>query len=232
MLDEASGIMPDAKPLIALNLKAYPESSGAAGLTLCRIAKDVADASGVRIIVCPDATLVREAAKAGADVFAQECGPVEPGARTGWTTALQLKEAGARGSLLNHSEHRIPHEQVGKALERLGENGLQAMVCAQDASEAAQLACFEPAFVAVEPPELIGSGISVSTAKPEVVEAAVEAIAIASSRVVPVCGAGVSTPGDVKKAFELGARGVLLASAYVKAKEPRKLLEEMAAQAR
>ncbi len=38
----------------------------------------------------------------------------------------------------------------------------------------------------------------------------------------------MSNAEDVKKAIELGAAGVLLASAYVKAKDPKKLLLEMA----
>jgi thiazole synthase ThiGH ThiG subunit len=44
-------------------------------------------------------------------------------------------------------------------------------------------------------------------------------------------GAGVSTPGDVKKSFELGAEGVLLASAFVKAPDPKKFAEDFAAAA-
>jgi len=53
--------------------------------------------------------------------------------------------------------------------------------------------------------------------------------AVAKVNKTPVlCGAGVSNASDVKKAVELGAKGVLLASAYVKAKDPKALLLSMA----
>jgi len=219
------------KPLIALNLKAYAESSGEKGLKLCEIAAMVSMVSGVRIVACPDATLLREAVRIGGEIFSQEVSPFEAGARTGWTTALQLAQAGTKGSLVNHSEHRVGEKEIEKAVAQLNACSLESMVCAKDAGESAQLAKLKPTFVAVEPPELIGSGISVSTAKPEVVTDAVALIRKSSPGVKVICGAGVSTPADVKKAFQLGVDGVLLASAYVKAKDPKKLLEDMASQA-
>ena len=218
------------KPLIALNLKAYAESSGEKGLKLCETAAMVSMVSGVRIVVCPDATLLREAVRIGGEVFAQEVSGFEEGARTGWMTAAQLAEAGVKGSLVNHSEHRVPVSDIEKAVSQLNAFKLESMVCAKDAGESAALAKLKPTFVAVEPPELIGSGVSVSTAKPEVVTDAVKFIRKASPDVGIICGAGVSTAADVKKAFELGVDGVLLASAYVKARDPKKLLEDMAAQ--
>ncbi len=218
------------KPLIALNLKAYAESSGEKGLKLCETAAMVSMLSGVRIIVCPDATLLREAVKIGGEVYSQKVSQFEPGAHTGWMTALQLKEAGVIGSLINHSEHRIPSPEIANAIVQLDGLKLESMVCAKDSDESVQLAKLKPTFVAVEPPELIGSGVSVSTAKPEVVSNAVARIRKIAPTVGIICGAGVSTPADVKKAFELGVDGVLLASAYVKAKDPKKLLEEMAGQ--
>ncbi len=218
------------KPLIALNLKAYSESSGEKGLKLCETAAMVSMVSGVRIVVCPDATLLREAVRIGGEVFAQEVSPFEAGARTGWTTPAQLAEAGVKGSLVNHSEHRISPNDIETTIAQLGANKLESMVCAQDAAESAALARMKPTFVAVEPPELIGSGISVSTAKPEIVTDTVKLIRKSAPDVGIICGAGVSTAADVKKAFALGVDGVLLASAYVKARDPKKLLEDMAAQ--
>ncbi|RLG06224.1 MAG: triose-phosphate isomerase, partial [Thaumarchaeota archaeon] len=85
-----------------------------------------------------------------------------------------------------------------------------------------------PEILAIEPPELIGTGIPVSKAKPEVVTGAVEAVKRINPRVHVLCGAGISTGDDVAKAIELGTEGVLLASAYVKAKDPKKLLSGMA----
>ena len=49
-----------------------------------------------------------------------------------------------------------------------------------------------------------------------------------NSNVAPLCGAGITNSGDVQKALELGTKGILVASGVVKAKNPEKILEEMA----
>jgi triosephosphate isomerase (TIM) len=215
------------KPIIALNLKTYPESLGKKGLGLCRIASDVSQLTGVRIIVAPQFVDLLEATKTCRDVFAQHADFEKQGAHTGTVSVESLREAGCKGSLVNHSERRLGEETVAKTVARLKEAGLESMVCTKDTVESVLLAKCRPSFIAVEPPELIGSGISVSTAKPEVVSGTVEAVAKVNATPV-LCGAGVSNAQDVKKAVELGAKGVLLASAFVKSPDPKKLLQEMA----
>jgi len=85
-----------------------------------------------------------------------------------------------------------------------------------------------PTFIAVEPPELIGSGISVSNSKPEIIINSVKAVKETNQKITVLCGAGVSNNEDVRKSLELGAEGVLLASAFVKAKDPKAFLTELA----
>lgn len=215
------------RPVIALNLKAYKESLGSAGAKLAEHAAEVALLTGVRVIVAPQSVDLRAACQICQDVFAQHVDADAQGAFTGALTVEAIKEAGCKGSLVNHSERRLPEETIAATIARLKEAGLESMLCTKDAEESARLAKYEPTYIAVEPPELIGSGISVSTAKPEVVSGTVEAVAKVNATPV-LCGAGVSNAADVKKAVELGAKGVLLASAYVKAKDPKKLLTEMA----
>jgi triosephosphate isomerase len=128
---------------------------------------------------------------------------------------------------LNHSEHRVEEQMIAQTLNLLKEASLECILCTRDTAESVRLARYEPTYIAVEPPELIGKGISVSTAKPELVSRTVEAVAGVNSTPV-LCGAGVSNGTDVKRAIELGAQGVLLASAFVKSPDPKKLLMEMA----
>jgi len=215
------------KPIIALNLKVYAESLGGNGAELYKHAAEVSLLTGVRVIVAPQAVDLRAAAQICTDVFAQHVDANVQGAFTGTLTVEAIKAAGCKGSLVNHSEHRVPEERIAATIARLKEAGLESMLCTKDAEESARLAKYEPTFIAVEPPELIGSGISVSTAKPEVVSGTVEAVAKVNATPV-LCGAGVSNASDVKKAIELGAAGVLLASAYVKANDPKALLQSMA----
>ncbi|MBM3229712.1 triose-phosphate isomerase [Candidatus Parvarchaeota archaeon] len=215
------------KPLIALNLKAYPESLGKRGLELVQIAHDVAGQTGVRIIVASQAVDLAQAAKIHKDIFAQHVDFVKQGAFTGWLACEAAKAAGCLGSLVNHSEHRMPAQTIAATISRLKETDMEGMLCAKDVEESVLLAKLNPTYIAIEPPELIGSGISVSSARPEVVSGAVDAVAKVSKSPV-ICGAGISSDKDVEKAIELGAAGVLVASAYVKAKDPKKLLEQMA----
>ena len=215
------------KPIIALNLKTYKESLGKRGLELTQIASEVSLLTGIRIIVAPQHVDLREAVQLHSDIYAQHCDPHLEGAHTGAMTADQIKSVGGRGTLLNHSEHRIEEQAIAQTITILKDAGLEIMLCARTAEESVNLAKYEPDFIAVEPPELIGSGISVSTAKPELVSATVEAVAKVNKTPV-LCGAGVSNANDVKRAIELGAQGVLLASAFVKSPDPKKLLTEMA----
>lgn len=215
------------EPFIALNFKTYRESLGNKGLSLAKAAREVSGSTGVRIIVCPQFVDLWNISAIGVDAFAQAASDSEPGAHTGSVSLESIKDAGCRGFLLNHAENRIPHDAIARTVERAKRLGLESMVCAKDVSEAVELAKLNPTYVAIEPPELIGSGISVSTAKPEIVKNAVAAVAKVSKSPV-VCGAGISTAADIEKAVELGAAGVLLASAYVKSEDPKALLEGFA----
>jgi len=81
--------------------------------------------------------------------------------------------------------------------------------------------------VAVEPPELIGSGIPVSKADPGIVTGSVEAVKMMEPDVGVLCGAGISRGEDLKAALELGSVGVLLASGIIRAKDQRRALEDL-----
>ena len=211
-----------------LNFKAYPNSFGARALELAKAAAEVADSSSVSIVVCPQAVDLRAiASQCKVPVFAQGVDANKPGAFTGSLTPEAVKDAGATGTLINHSERKLPLEAVNAIIDRCAEAGIFSLCCAATIDECAAIAAMRPDFIAIEPPELIGKGISVSTAKPEIVSGAVRAVKDVAD--IPVfCGAGVSNGVDVAKALELGAEGVLLASAFVNAKDPAALLREMA----
>lgn len=216
-------------PLIALNFKVYLESIGENALRLAKIAEEVAREYGVSIMVAPPLLDLEKVVKeVDIPVFAQHVDPYTPGGHTGSIVAEDVKAVGAMGSIVNHSERRLLLADIGKALERLRENGLLSLLCADTVETTRAGAALSPDILAVEPPELIGTGIPVSKAKPEVVVGAVEAVRKINPKVHILCGAGISTGDDVAKAIELGTEGVLLASAYVKAKDPRKVLKDMA----
>lgn len=213
--------------MIVLNLKTY-EASLQKALFFTDIASEVVEETGVRIVVAPPLIHLKEAAERFSDIFSQSVDPEVPGAFTGSLPAESLKIAKVKGSLLNHSEKRMPFDKIKTCIERLHQNSLESLVCAESPEEAAKIAAFEPLYMALEPPELIGSGISVSSAKPEIVSSGVKAVKAVNDKIVVLCGAGVSTKEDVQQSLELGAEGVLLASAFVKTPDPKSFLWQLA----
>jgi len=142
--------------------------------------------------------------------------------------AESVKEAGAVGTLINHSERQLKLSDINEAIAITGENGLLSVVCANNPSISAAVATLKPDIIAIEPPELIGTGIPVSKAKPEVVTGTIKLVREVDSTVTILCGAGITNGEDVSAALNLGTQGVLVASGIVKAKDPYRILREFA----
>ncbi len=216
-------------PVIVINFKTYAEATGRKALELARIASEVHRKTGVCIAVCPQLVDLRLIAESvDIPVFAQHIDPITPGSHTGHILPEAVKEAGAIGTLINHSEKRMLISDIDLAIRRAKEVGLLTIACSNNVSVSSAIASLNPWAIAIEPPELIGSGRAVSKVKPEVVIEAVNAVNRVNSGVHVLCGAGITSGEDVEAALKLGVEGVLLASAYVKASNPRRTLLELA----
>jgi triosephosphate isomerase len=215
--------------LIVLNFKTYREATGQEAIRLAEICEDVSNKYSVKIIVSPQVADIYAIAKAvKIPVYAQHVDGVGYGGFTGHITAASLKAAGASGSLINHSERRLKLADIEASIAACRVAGLSTIVCTNNVATTRAAASMRPDFVAVEPPELIGSGIPVSKADPEVVRGSVDAVKKIEPGVGVLCGAGITHGEDLKAALELGSAGVLLASGIVKAKDQRKALEDLA----
>jgi len=215
-------------PLILINFKAYTEASGRNGLQLARTAEKVARETGIEIAVAPQLTdLAFIASQVGIPVFSQHVDAVTPGSRTGHVTLEAVKDAGAIGTMINHSERRVRADEVDVVVKRARELGLLTVVCTNTPEVTAAMAALGPDMVAIEPPELIGTGIPVSRAKPEVVTNSVDLVRRINPAVKVLCGAGITTGEDVEAALRLGTVGVLLASGVVKAKDWEKAILDL-----
>ncbi|MGW8179318.1 MAG: triose-phosphate isomerase [bacterium] len=216
-------------PIILLNLKTYEESMGQKAIDFARIAERVNEKTGISIAIAPQAIdIAAVTVSSETPVFAQHIDPVYYGKYTGHILPEAVAEAGAYGTLLNHSEHQIPLDKIEAAIKRAKEVDLVTVVCADTVDNAKKIALFEPDAIAIEPPELIGSGISVSTAQPEIVSGSVAAVRSVDKDIKVLCGAGITNGEDAKAALELGAKGILVASGVVKAPDPYKALLELA----
>jgi triosephosphate isomerase len=101
-----------------------------------------------------------------------------------------------------------------------------SVVCVKDVAEAKKYAKLNPDYIAIEPPELIGSGKAVSKEKPELITKSADAVNSAKNKTKLLCGAGIVSGQDVTKALELGSKGILVASGIIKAKNWTKVIEE------
>ena len=212
-------------PLI-INFKNYEEVSADGAIRLGETARQVAEKLQVEIILAPPhPALALIAKEIEIPVICQHVDDEKMGPSTGFTVPEIAKSYGAIGSLINHSEHRIEMNSIASLVKRLRRLGMVSIVCAQEPQEVVEISTLEPDFIAIEPPELIGSGKAVSKENPTVITKSIEG---AGSRSRIICGAGISDKEDVSKAMELGSQGILVASGVIKATSWDKKITELA----
>ncbi|MGC9009310.1 MAG: triose-phosphate isomerase [Sulfolobales archaeon] len=214
-------------PVLVINYKNYRQGYGESGIRIAEYAKKISERYDVEIIVMPPFTEIRNILKVGVLVYAQHADPLGYGANTGSIPLEALKDIGVKGVLVNHSEKRVDLRHIAKVIELSKKLGLETLVCAEDVYIAKMVALLEPDAIALEPPELIGSGKAVSKVKPEIITEGVQAVKSINNRVKVLAGAGITSYEDVAKAIELGSEGVLVASAIMTAEKPEKVIEDM-----
>jgi len=221
------GLTKISTPIVVVNFKTYSEATGKKALELARKCEKISLETEICIVVAPQFADIPLIARAiSIPVFAQHVDPIKPGSFTGHILPESVKEAGAVGTLINHSERRLRLADIDAAITRTKEVGLTSLICTNNSAVSAAAAALKPDMIAVEPPELIGTGIPVSKAKPEVVSGTVEIVKRINPNVIVLCGAGITTGEDVAAAIKLGTEGVLVASSVVKARDPHKVLLE------
>ncbi len=214
-------------PLVVVNHKTYETAQASASVSLAE-SIFAAQRSGVQMVSVVSAFDLNSVSRRvpGLSVWTQHLDPVGFGSNTGHLSPSTAISNGATGTILNHSERRVSFDHVESVLAMLPDD-FSTCICAATVEEASSFARLNPDFIAIEPPELIGGDISVTTADPGIVSNTVEAVRLVNSDVRVLCGAGVKTGDDVAKAIELGADGVLLASGVTKAQDPTRVLQDL-----
>jgi len=212
-------------PIWITNFKNYENCIGEKALALAKIHEEVAREIATEIAIAVSVLdIYRIKKEISLSVFSQHLDPVEFGACTGYTLPAAVKQAGATGTLLNHSERRLSSIVLSAAAGYAQEAGLWRIVCAENPQEVANIAKeLKPEMIAYEPPELIGSStLSVAIAHPKSIE---ESVRLANG--IPLLvGAGINSTKDIEVSLNLGAKGFLVASSITKASDPKaKLLE-------
>ena len=211
------------KPLIVVNFKTYVQSTGTNGLHLSKI-HDKVDGN---IIICVQPTdIYRISKEVKVPVFSEHCdGHLVQGKNTGFMLPEAIKEAGAKGTLLNHAEHRMHIEDIEKSIQRCNALGLKVIVCTDNLKEVEDFKKLKPYAIAFEDPILIGTGQSITKSKQDTVKKFADLLK--GTDILPLCGAGISTKEDIEEAVKLGTKGVLLASAITTAEDPESVLKSL-----
>lgn len=208
---------------VLVNLKAYRCDPA----TVASAAAEVEADSMVDIGVAAQPSDLSAVHETGARAWAQHIDPIDHGSHTGSILAERVSAAGAAGTLLNHSERRLKLADIETAIQAADRAGLQTCVCANTPEQIGAVVNLSPDAVAIEPPELIGTGTPVSQADPEIVLEAVNAARTIDPSVSVYCGAGISSADDIAAAADLGVEGVLLASAVATTDSPETALTEL-----
>jgi|TARA_B110000263_G_scaffold15822_1_gene12813 triosephosphate isomerase len=212
--------------MFIINCKNYDEISGNKIIKLAKIAQRISKKYKIPIAIAPPHHQIPLVTKFNVIVLAQHLDDKKIGSTTGFMIPEIAKRSKINGSLINHSEHRISEKEIKNLIKRLKRLKLKTILCVKNVNESKKYAKLNPTFIAIEPPELIGTGRAISTEKPHLITKAVDSVKLAKNSTKLLCGAGIVSGKDVTRAKKLGSKGILVASGIVKAKNWEKIIEE------
>jgi len=215
---------------VFINFKTYPQGTGREAIELAKILCQAQDKfASVKIIPVVQAVDVfRIRQVVDMPVWVQHVDWQPQGQYTGWVNLEAVLEAGAEGTLLNHSEHPIPPGTVKQIVSRIkgkkdkGQN-FEVMVCCKTLGQMKILVKVKPDFLGYEISELIGGELSIVRYSPKAIKRAVEIC----GEIPLIVGAGIQTKEDLYLAKKWGCGGVLISSAVVLAENPEEKLREL-----
>ncbi|EGG42462.1 triosephosphate isomerase [Candidatus Nitrosarchaeum limnium SFB1] len=214
--------------MFIINCKNYEEIAGSKITEFVKIVEKISKKYKIKIAIAPPQHLIGLVTNSTIPILAQHIDNSKVGSTTGFIVPELLKKSKVSGSLINHSEHRISSDEISKLVSKLRGLKMISVVCVKDVAEAKKYSKLNPDYIAIEPPELIGSGKAVSNEKPEIIVKASNAVKSSKNKTKLLCGAGIVSGQDVVKALELGSNGILVASGIIKAKNWTKIIEEFA----
>ena len=212
--------------MFIINCKNYEEIAGEKIIKLAKIAEKISKKYKIKIAIAPPHHLIPLITKFEIIVLAQHLDDKKIGSTTGFMIPEIIKKSKIDGSIINHSEHRITEKEIKNLVKRLKKLKLKTIVCVKNVNEVKKYAKINPTFIAIEPPELIGTGRAISTEKPQLITNSINALQSAKNSTKLLCGAGIVSAEDVHRAMELGSKGILVASGVIKAKNWENILSD------
>ena len=212
--------------MFIINCKNYDEVAGEKIIKLAKLSERISTKYKIPIAIAPPHHLIPLITKFRIAILTQHLDDKKVGSTTGFMVPEIVKKSKIDGSIINHSEHRITEKEIKSLVKRLKKLKLKTVLCVKNVSEAKRYAKLNPTYIAIEPPELIGTGRAISTERPQLITNAVDAVRSAKNSTKLLCGAGIVSGDDVARAKELGSKGILVASGIVKAKNWEKIIGE------
>ena len=201
--------------MIVVNFKNYK-----IGKRVLDLAKKI---DGKNVIAAVPAINIKELAdKTKLKVYAQHVDHQLLGKTTGFILPESIKQAGAVGSLLNHSEHLVSIKDIELSSRRCKKVGLKLIICTSSLRQVREIKKLKPFAIAFEDPKLIATGKSITKHRSNDLKKFVSILG--KSRIIPLCGAGISSKEDYEEALKLGCKGVLVSSVITKSRNTKKFL--------
>ena len=212
--------------MFIINCKNYEEIAGDKIVKFVKTVEEISKKYKIKIAVAPPQHLIGLVTSSSIPILAQHVDNAKIGSTTGFIIPELLKKSKVSGSLINHSEHRISSGDIAHLVLKLHELKMISIVCVKDVAEVKKYVILNPDYIAIEPPELIGSGKAISNERPELITKAVDIIKTGKNKTKLLCGAGIVSGNDVTRALELGSKGILVASGIIKAKNWSEIIDE------
>ena len=212
--------------MFIINCKNYDEIAGDKIIKITRVSERISKKYKIPIAIAPPHHLIPLITKFKVTILAQHLDDKKVGSTTGFMVPEIAKKSKIDGAIINHSEHRITEKEIKNLVKRLNKLKLKTVLCVKNVNEAKKFAKLNPTYIAIEPPELIGTGRAISTERPQLITNAVDAVRSAKNSTKLLCGAGIVSGDDVARAKELGSKGILVASGIIKAKNWEKIIGE------
>lgn len=162
-----------------------------------------------------------------ARIFSQNVDLIKKGKSTGFINPVNIKHAKAEGTLLNHSEHKVPFKNIKEILKNCKKINLKVIVCASTLNEVKNLKKLKPWAIAYEETKLISTKQSITKQSPGSIKKFTGILK--GTKILPLCGAGINSVEDIIEAKKLGCKGILISSAIANTdtKKAEKFLKEI-----
>ncbi len=157
-------------------------------------------------------------------VFAPYMDTLRPGRGMADVLPEAIKDAGARGVVVNHCERPMSLSAIKRTIDRANELELLTFACADTIPESQAIAQLQPDIINPEPSMLIGSGISSDMTY---VQESIRAIKNINPDILVEQAAGIISGKQVYEFIYAGAEATGASSGIFKAPDPYAMVDEM-----